>query len=74
MEEGGEGDGGDQPSEAPPTSSEEVEFIPLSAVDLDGVGSRGRSLYASESRDPWAWISELPSSLAEKLRELRAEK
>ena len=78
MEEGG----GEEESEAephPPTSdnatptSEEdqsEEFITLSSVDLDGDGPR----LFGESRDPWARLSELPSSLGEKMAELKAEK
>ena len=58
----------------PPNPDE--EFIPLSAVDLDGreegEDSRGSGSYAGPG-DPWGRISELPSSLGEKMLALRME-
>ena len=49
------------------------EFIPLSAVDLDGEESRGSGSSVGGSGDPWARIGELPQSLGDKMMELRTE-
>ena len=78
MEEIGEGNGPSiellpPSSEAPPPSEEQLDFIPLSSVNLDEGEAGGRGLH-SKSCDPWSRISELPPRLGEKMAELKREK